>query len=171
MPGSKRLPPERRRAVSASTRNDVDAVVQGLRRIVKALETYSRDVELSFGLTGPQLWAVKTLARLGSLPVSRLALELAVHQASASILVSRLEHRGLVRRTRSEEDRRVVLLSLTPRGRVVAGRAPEAAQGRLLHGLLAMPPRDVAGIRRSIDRLVAAMEAEDLHATFFFSDE
>jgi DNA-binding MarR family transcriptional regulator len=152
-------------------REDIDAVVQGLRRIVKALESYSRDVEFSFGLTGPQLWAIKTLARAGALPVSRLAEELAVHQASASLLVSRLERRELLRRLRSKKDRRVVLLSLTRRGRQIAARAPDAAQGKLLHGLLQMRPNEVRSIRRAVTRMVSAMEAEDVESTFFFSGE
>lgn len=150
---------------------DVHAIVQGLRRVVKALELYSKAVHGRFGLTGPQLWAIKTLEREGSLPVSRLADALAVHQASASILVSRLVARGLVRRVRSTQDRRVVLLSLTPAGRQLAAQAPEAAQGRLLHGLLAMPAQEVRAIRDSVDRLVGAMEAKDVAATFFFAEE
>ncbi|HEU4587848.1 MAG TPA: MarR family transcriptional regulator [Gemmatimonadales bacterium] len=150
---------------------DVHGIVQGLRRIVKALELYSRAVHGRFGLTGPQLWAIKTLGRDGPLPVSHLADALAVHQASASILVSRLVARGLVQRVRSTQDRRVVLLSLTPAGRQVAAQAPEAAQGRLLHGLLAMSAQEVRAIRASVDRLVAAMEAEDVAATFFFADD
>jgi DNA-binding MarR family transcriptional regulator len=156
---------------AATRRDEVDAVVQGLRRIVKALESYSWDVESSFGLTGPQLWAVKTLERSGPLPVSRLAEELVVHQASASILVTRLEKRGLVSRVRSEQDRRVVRISLTSEGRKIAAQAPEAAQGRLLHGLLAMTQPEVRFIREAIDQLVVAMEAEDLEATFFFAEE
>jgi DNA-binding MarR family transcriptional regulator len=150
---------------------EADAIVQGLRRVVKALETYSREVEFTYGVTGPQLWALKTLDRQGSLSVTRLAEELAVHQTSASLLVARLERRGLLKRIRSAEDRRVVLLSLTRQGRAIASRAPEAAQGRLLHGLLAMPTREVRRIRTAVDHIVAAMEAEDIEATFFFAGE
>ena len=152
-------------------RLEVDAIVQGLRRIVKALESYSRDVETNFGLTGPQLWALKTLERLGPLPVSRLATELVVHQTSASILTNRLEQRRLVRRSRSQQGRRVVLISLTRQGSQVAAQAPEAAQGRLLHGLLAMPSSEVRLIRSAVDQLVIAMEAEDVEATFFFAGD
>jgi DNA-binding MarR family transcriptional regulator len=150
---------------------EVDAIVQGLRRVVKALEAYSRDVESTYGVTGPQLWALKTLERVGPLPVSKLGEELAVHQTSASILVSRLERRGLLKRVRSDKDRRIVLLSLTRAGRAIAARAPEAAQGRLMHGLLAMSEAEVHHIRTSVDRIVIAMEAEEIDATFFFAGE
>src|ERR1700745_3157490 len=89
-------------------RADTTEIVQGLRRIVKALQTYSQDVRTAYGLTGPQLWALKTLQRHGRLSTGRLAAALAVHQSSVSILVDRLERRALVRRLRGRRDHRVV---------------------------------------------------------------
>ena len=79
---------------------DVAAIVQGLRRITKALEDYSREVYRAYGLTGPQLWALKTLHRRGPLTAGELAEALVVHQSSVSVLVARLERRRLVRRLR-----------------------------------------------------------------------
>lgn len=149
---------------------DTAEIVQGLRRIVKALQTYSQDVRSAYGLTGPQLWALKTLQQHRRLSTGRLAAALAVHQSSVSILVDRLGRRGLVRRLRGRRDHRVVEIELTPRGAGLASDAPEPAQGRLLHALQAMPAREVGAIRHSVDRLVEAMEAADLHARFFFAD-
>jgi DNA-binding MarR family transcriptional regulator len=94
-----------------------------------------------------------------------------VHQASASILVTRLEHRHLVKRTRDKQDRRVVQISLTESGCQIAARAPEAAQGRLLHGLLALPEREVRAISAAVDQLVHALEAVDVEATVFLAGE
>jgi MarR family transcriptional regulator, organic hydroperoxide resistance regulator len=150
--------------------DDTAVIVQGLRRIVKALHTYSQDVRSAYGLTGPQLWALKTLQRTGRLSTGRLAAALAVHQSSASILVDRLERRGLVRRSRGRLDHRFVDVELTRRGTAVAADAPEPAQGRLLHALEAMRPGEVRQIRNAVDRLVRAMEATELHARFFFTD-
>jgi DNA-binding MarR family transcriptional regulator len=158
------------RRIGASA-GDVDRIIQGLRRIVKELHRYSQDVHASFGLTGPQLWAVKTLARSGPLTVGALAEALAVHQSSLSALLDRLEDRGLLVRERRAPDRRVVHLMLTTQGQALARRAPEPAQGRLLHALRLMPPGRVTELRRSVDALVAAMEARDIEARFFFSDE
>ncbi len=150
---------------------DTAGIVQGLRRIVKALQTYSQDVRSAYGLTGPQLWALKTLQRGGRLTVGRLAAALAVHQSSISILLDRLERRGLVRRVRSQPDRRIVQVELTKRGATMAADAPDAAQGRLLHALGSMSAEQLRRTRRVVDQLVNAMEAGDVHARFFFSDE
>ena len=86
--------------------DDAVTIVQGLRRIVKAIERYSSDVRRTYGLTGPQLWAMKTLLRRGPLSTGELATALAVQSSSLSLLIDRLERRGLVRRVRPRTDRR-----------------------------------------------------------------
>ncbi len=149
---------------------DVSAIIHGLRRITKALEDYSREVHRAYGLTGPQLWALKTLHRLGPITAGELAEALAVHQSSVSVLVGRLERRRLVRRLRRRDDRRFVEIGLTDAGRTLAEQSPEPAQGRLLHELRRMRPAEVARIRRSVDALVTAMAAGGVEATFFFSE-
>ncbi|HEX9705561.1 MAG TPA: MarR family transcriptional regulator [Gemmatimonadales bacterium] len=166
-------PARTRRSVPAGRsekRADTVEIVQGLRRIVKALHSYSQDVRNAYGLTGPQLWALKTLQRNGPMSTGRLAAALAVHQSSVSVLVDRLQQRGLVRRMRERFDHRFVSMELTKRGTALAAEAPEAAQGRLLHALEAMPPREVRRIRHAVDRLVQAMEATDVNARFFFAE-
>ena len=164
-------PTQRATPTAQSTkRGDTVEIVQGLRRIVKALHTYSQDVRRAYGLTGPQLWALKTLQSRGRLSTGQLAATLAVHQSSTSILVDRLQKRGLVRRLRGRLDHRFVEMELTRRGAALAADAPEPAQGRLLHALEAMSPSQVRKIRHAVDRLVEAMEATDVTVRFFFAD-
>src|SRR2546429_8076922 len=118
------------RAASRDGGGDTAQIVQGLRRIVKALHTYSQEVLAAYALTGPQLWALKTLRQGGPLTVGQLATSLAVHQSSISILLDRLEKRGLVRRLRGRPDRRVGGGVLTKRGAAPAGLAPRPGPGR-----------------------------------------
>lgn len=159
-----------RRGGPPQTGADVAAIVQGLRRIAKAVENYSREVYRAYGLTGPQLWALKTLHHRGSLTAGELAQALVVHQSSVSVLIARLEGRRLVRRVRRRTDRRFVEIALTPAGRALAERSPEPAQGRLLHQLRGMPATEVAQIRDSINVLVAAMGAGGAETRFFFAE-
>jgi DNA-binding MarR family transcriptional regulator len=146
-------------------------IVNGLRRVVQAIELYSQEVKKSYGLTGPQLWALKTIRRLGNLSSSDLAAALAVQPSSLSVLVDRLERRRLVRRVRPRADKRYVEIELTRLGASTAAKSPEAAQGRLLHGLGRLTPGQRRAIRRSVDKIVAMMEARDLTPRFFFSDD
>jgi DNA-binding MarR family transcriptional regulator len=81
-----------------------------------------------------------------------------------------LERRGLVNRVRLQNDRRFVRIELTERAVNLCAVAPEPTQGRLLHGLGGMPGKRLRAIRRAVDDLVAAMEAQDVEARFFFSE-
>jgi DNA-binding MarR family transcriptional regulator len=171
MPSSSLRPGSRRRAEPRSLPDAALQIVNGLRRIVRAIELYSQEVYKKFGLTGPQLWAVKTLSRRGPLATTELAEALAVQPSTLSVLVDRLERRGLVRRLRPRADRRFVEIGLTSKGAQLASRAPEPAQGRLLHGLQSVSARELRAIQLSVDRLVQMMEATDVEARFFFSDD
>lgn len=159
-----RRPPRRRSAT------DIPAIVNGLRRVVRALELFSREIHRDFGLTAPQLWALKTLESRGPLTISELAAQLHIHQSSTSILLNRLEERGLVRRLRQQQDRRFVRVELTDRAVALCRAAPDPAQGRLVHRLSGMPASRIKRIRQSVDDVVRAMEAEDVEATFFFPE-
>jgi DNA-binding MarR family transcriptional regulator len=171
MSASPRRAPRSRRAPTLPLPDESVDIVNGLRRIARAIEMYSQEVYKSFGLTGPQLWALKTLSRRGPLTTTDLATALAVQPSTLSLLVDRLEKRGFVRRHRPRADRRFVEIALTTEGAALAAQAPEPAQGRLLHGLRNLSTRELRTIRASIDQLVKMMEASDVEARFFFSDD
>lgn len=63
-----------------------------------------------------QLNVVAVLEAQGPLSMSRLAEALDVSVASATGIVDRMEHRGLVARRHEEDDRRVVVVSLAEAG-------------------------------------------------------
>jgi DNA-binding MarR family transcriptional regulator len=69
-----------------------------------------RDVSL------PQLHILMGLQEQGPTMVSELAEWLGISTPSASSIVDRMEHHGLVRRVRDEDDRRVVYVTVTDRG-------------------------------------------------------
>ncbi|MCP6657839.1 MarR family transcriptional regulator, partial [Klebsiella pneumoniae] len=88
---------------------------------------------------GPQLWTIKVVAGHGPIRVSDLARRLYLHNATVVGIIDRLEALGLVQRTRSREDRRVVMVDLTEDGKNLVAQAPEVAQGLLVSGLENIP--------------------------------
>lgn len=171
MPPTRTGSRSRRRRPPPPWLDDAAEIVNALRRIVRAIELYSQEVRKAFGLTGPQLWAMKTLHRHGALSMTDLATALAVQPSTLSLLIDRLQQRGLVRRVRQRDDRRVVELRLTAEGTRLAARAPSAAQGRLLYGLRTLAPSRLRTMRRVLNDLVDMMEAGDVEAQFFFAKE
>jgi DNA-binding MarR family transcriptional regulator len=141
-----------------------------LRRIVRAVELYSREVEATHGLTGPQLWALWALAKGGPMALKDLAKAMHLDPSTVVGVVDRLEAKGLVARARDEEDRRRVRLSLTPKGRALEKKAPHPAQDRLIEGLSELRLDRLRALERTLAYLVGTMEAEDLQAKFFFGD-
>src|SRR4029077_7228585 len=67
----------------------------------------------------------------GSRSMGDLAEALDVSVASATGIVDRMERRGLVERGRTDDDRRVVMVSLTPTGSVVFGDMRAKRRDRL----------------------------------------
>jgi DNA-binding MarR family transcriptional regulator len=65
------------------------------------------------GLTTPQIFVIASLDQCGSLKISELSEKLSLSNSTVSGIVDRLEKCNFVKRNRSEEDRRVVLVSLT----------------------------------------------------------
>jgi DNA-binding MarR family transcriptional regulator len=146
-------------------------IMQALRRIFRAIQAYSEDVLKEYGITGPQLWALRTIYLHGQLSMGELSRYMYLQMSTVSGVVDRLERKGYVERVREAPDRRVVKISLTAAGKRLVQRGPEAAQGRLLHGLESLSQEDVLRIRNAFDRVVRLMEIQDIKATFFFSEE
>ena len=95
----------------------ISGIMQSLRRIFKAIQDYSQEVSQKFGITGPQLWALKTLSTNGSLPLGQLSKMMYLHPSTITGVVDRLEKKGYVVRDRVHKDRRVVMVQLTTKGK------------------------------------------------------
>ncbi|HRQ72748.1 MAG TPA: MarR family winged helix-turn-helix transcriptional regulator [Phycisphaerales bacterium] len=97
----------------------------GLARIGLVLRHHAWAAAGERGLTPTQsqLLAFLDARHRDGLPVSTLAAELALSQPTVSDAVAALDRKGLVARSRSGDDGRVVLVRLTARGRREAGHA------------------------------------------------
>lgn len=125
------------------------------RIIYGAVRKHSRNMERACGVGGAQIWAMALIAKTPGLGVTQLARALSIHPSTASNLLDKLERAGLIRRTRSSEDQRVVQLYLTEAGQEVLARAPQPLSGVLTHALERLPE---AALRRLIEDLQAVTE-------------
>ncbi|MEJ7811029.1 MAG: MarR family transcriptional regulator [Gemmatimonadaceae bacterium] len=137
---------------------DHHVVLEGIRHLVRELRVSSRASEREHGLSGAQLFVLQQLARSPVESLNELAERTLTHQSSVSVVVSRLVAAGLVSRDASIDDGRRVTIALTPSGRAIARRAPEAAQGRLIAGLRQLSQRELGGLARGIGALVQGMD-------------
>jgi DNA-binding MarR family transcriptional regulator len=149
----------------------ISEILQSLRRIFKAIQDYSQDVVTSFGITGPQLWALKTIFQHGGLPLGELSKAMLLHRSTVTGVVDRLEAKGYVERDRDPDDRRVIKVILTPAGQDLVKRAPHPVQGKIIYGLKKLKGNELRLIFDSVEKLVEIAEAKDVKATFFFNQE
>jgi len=154
-----------------STDDEISETVQSLRRIVKTLEDYSQQVSSEFGITGPQLWALKTISEHDILPLGQLSKKMYLHPSTVTGVVDRLESKGYVARGRDTTDRRVVTVSLTASGKALVKKAPSPVQGKMIYGLRKLKREELHVIHESLRKLVEIVEAQDVRATFFFDKE
>lgn len=90
-----------------------------------------------YGLSTRQFWALHHLSQNDALSMIDLSRLLFTDKSNITAIVDRLESAGLVRRSPAPQDRRMILLTLTPEGRERHERIFAAHQDRielLLHG-------------------------------------
>lgn len=82
----------------------------------------------ALGLTYPQYLAMMVLWQKDGLTVGEISAQLLTDPGSLTPLLKRLEVEGLLTRTRSREDERVVIVELTEKGRALRDQARDIPQ-------------------------------------------
>ena len=111
------------------------------------------------GLTYPQYLVMLALWERDGVPVKDIGERLILDSGTLTPLLKRLEAAGLVKRTRSTEDERQVLIALTPQGQALKEKARAVPQGILAAsacslGELSAMKKDLVALR---DRLNGAL--------------
>jgi MarR family transcriptional regulator, organic hydroperoxide resistance regulator len=111
------------------------------------------------GLTFPQVRALAALARKDHMTAGELARSSDLKPATVTALLDQLEGKEVVRRTRSTEDRRVCIVSLTDAGRELVERRYRAWQ-RLWHRRLGeISDTDLETAARVLDEVAALYDS------------
>lgn len=139
-------------------------ILRALRRIIRAVDLYSRQLSIRHSLTGPQLVCLRQLLRSGAMTPGQLAREISLSPATISGILDRLERRGYLTRTRRPEDKRQVLVELTDSGRELVDRTPLPLHERFTRRLAELPEARQAEIERVLQQVVTMMEAEEIDA-------
>ena len=140
----------------------VSEIIDNIRRVFHVVNEQSKKAKRETGLTGPQLWAIKMIGDLSPIRVSDLAARMYLHPATVVGILNRLESQGLIKRIRTNVDRRVVKIELTDAGNVIVAKAPQVAQGLLVTGLEVLPLKKLQDISAGLEELVRILGAQEL---------
>ncbi|MFJ4519370.1 MarR family winged helix-turn-helix transcriptional regulator [Streptomyces sp. NPDC088810] len=123
----------------------------------RAFNGVYRVILKDLGLTYPQYLVMLVLWEQGELPVKKLGEQLRLDSGTLSPLVKRLEAAGLVRRERSAEDERSVLVQLTGEGTALRERALEVP--RRIMSATGFDLSEIVDLRARLDQLTTALDA------------
>ncbi len=105
-------------------KTDVDQVLEAVIYLYTESRRITKELARRADLTGPQLTVLKLLEQFGDLSLSGLSERIRAQNSTVTGIIDRMEREDLVVRERSKEDRRVVYIRLTAKGRDLARDIP-----------------------------------------------
>lgn len=141
-----------------------DDVLVSLRRIIRANDLHSRRLGKETGLTTPQLVVMRAIVESTEPTVSEVSKQVSLSQATVTNILNRLEGQNLVRRRRSETDKRRVHLEVTATGRELLEGAPKPLQEGFIARFNELHDWEQYLIVSSLARIASMMDADDLDA-------
>ena len=134
--------------------------IQQFLHLYRYLRGYGRRLQQE-GISGRKISMLRYLIEAGPLTVGQLSDYLCIGDSSTSSLISWLEDRGYVTRTRSRADNRVVLVDITPSGRESVQRTPLGGIPLLREALRALPAERLAVVHEAMATLNEILEIQD----------
>ena len=110
------------------------------------------------GITYPQYLVLMILWEEDALPVNDIAKKLILNTNTITPLLKRMEKDGIIRRKRSGEDERKVIVQLTGKGRQLQEEAaliPEQLAARLIEGELMID--DLVRLKEMLDSMIRSL--------------
>src|SRR5947209_17875140 len=123
-----------------------------------ALQSASKRMEASFGLTGPQRLVVRIVGRFPGIAAGRVADILHVHPSTLTGILKRLEGRGVLQRRSDPRDARRALFGLTGKGKKLDTLRTGAIE-LAVRRVITVEPQKVAAAREMLAAVSAELDA------------
>lgn len=151
-------------SVSPDIKSDLDQVLEAIFYLYTESRRVTKELARRADLTGPQLTVVKILEIFGDLSLSELSEKIRAQNSTVTGIIDRMEREGLVTRERSKEDRRVVYIRLTQKGKELSREIPvepmeifrsalESLTGQEVRDLLRILTKVARNVRKSVSKV------------------
>ncbi|MDH5359965.1 MAG: MarR family transcriptional regulator [Gammaproteobacteria bacterium] len=141
-----------------------EQVLISLRKIIRAIDLHSKQIERESGLTGPQLLVIQLISKYQQVTAGEIAREISLSQATVTTIIDRLERKQLVTRQRDTQDKRKVIVSLTEQGKAALERAPGLMQASFIESFSKLEDWEQSQILSALQRVADMMNASELDA-------
>jgi DNA-binding MarR family transcriptional regulator len=136
-------------------------IINDLRRMLRSVTVQNKEIGARYDLTVPQVECLRQLFLNAPTNIGQLADLVGLSQPALTGILDRLEGKDLVRRERSERDRRIILVSLTDRGQRLVCGMPGRINDRLNRRLADLPEHERRAMENALKRLRTMMEEEN----------
>jgi DNA-binding MarR family transcriptional regulator len=141
-----------------------EELLVSLRKVIRAIDIYSKKLNKDTGLTSPQLLVLQQIAVQKDVMVKDIAKSINLSSATVTTILDRLEPRGLVTRQRSTIDKRKVGLHVTPAGFAAINGAPTPLQDHFIRRFDCLEPWEQTQLVATMQRIASMMDAQDIEA-------
>jgi DNA-binding MarR family transcriptional regulator len=117
------------------------------------LQSTSKRMEATMGLTGPQRLVVRIVGRFPGITAGRLAQVMYLHPSTLTGILKRLEKSGMVKRESDPLDARKALFTLTEAGRAQDVPAPGTVEAAVQRALARVSHARLVGAREVLTAL------------------
>jgi MarR family 2-MHQ and catechol resistance regulon transcriptional repressor len=122
-------------------------------KAMRALTRYAAAGIEETGLGLSDFGVLEALLHKGPLPVNTIGPIVDLTPGSISIAVERLVAKGLVSRVESAEDRRVRIVTLTPRGKELIAAAFRKHSGQMKNVFSELSPEELRGLEAALKKV------------------
>ena len=116
-------------------------------------------------MTVPQILILQTIKDSGTLPTSEIARQVSLSQATVTSVIDRLVKKDLVRRERSNLDRRKVGVSLTDSAEEKLENLPELLQEDFIIRFEKLENWEKHMLVSAVERIASLMDAQEVDAS------
>ncbi len=140
-------------------------ILRAVRRIVRRVESHSREMEELLGVSTAQYLLLEVIARDEASSQAELGERIDLAPSTMVGVTDRLVAAGLVERVRVPGDRRRYHVKLTERGRAFLLTSPRTLHHRFRDRVAALAPEDRRRIQEALVEVVRMLEGEDFPAS------
>lgn len=136
----------------------VDEVGDTVKRIVRNFQLFERDQVRTLGFTMSQCYCLIEMLQNDAMTMQELSERMNLNSSTMTRVVDKLVRDKYVQRTRSEEDRRIVLVSLTEKGLEAADNCNQKIKAYYENITRNLPKDGIEEVLKSVSLLMDAFE-------------
>lgn len=141
-----------------------EELLVALRKVIRAIDMRSRQLNKDVGLTGPQLLVLQEVGKNPGIMVKQIAQSINLSPATITSILDRMESRALVNRVRSTEDKRKVGVFLSETGQAALAAAPLPLQEHFLNRFNRLEEWEKSLMVSTMQRIATMMDAAEIDA-------